>query len=114
MRKITKEVPVHYMPQLQLSMEVLNLEVCHFVQYRPDKGLFDPPQMEVTIVKRDRTWFEKYLKVFENFIIELNTAREQIQAGEIPQSLNALPTNKKRKIKSDIVTDCIIAQDLYE
>tara|TARA_B100001109_G_scaffold252587_1_gene248852 strand:+ start:1086 stop:1373 length:288 start_codon:yes stop_codon:yes gene_type:complete len=95
-------------------MEVLNLEVCHFVQYRPDKGLFDPPQMEVTIVKRDRTWFEKYLKVFENFIIELNTAREQIQAGEIPQSLNALPTNKKRKIKSDIVTDCIIAQDLYE
>ena len=59
------------MPQLQLSMEVLDLEVCHFVEYRPYNGEFEPMEMQVTVVKRDRGWFDRYLPVMQKFISDL-------------------------------------------
>ena len=67
-RKITNEVPVHYMPQLQLLMEILNLEVCDFIQYKPDELTWpNPPEFMVTRVPRDRGWFERYLPVMDAF-----------------------------------------------
>ena len=56
-RKITPAVPKYYLPQIQLLLEVLNLEVCDFIQYRPGP----PEEFEVTEVNRDREWFAKIL-----------------------------------------------------
>jgi putative phage-type endonuclease len=67
-RKITPEVPVHYMPQLQLLMEILDLEECDFIQYKPDELTWpNPPEFMVTNVKRSRDWFEANLPVMDAF-----------------------------------------------
>lgn len=76
MRKIGDTVPEHYMPQIQLSLEVFDLEVCHFVQYRPPKGEFEPMELERIIVQRDRQWFEKNLPVMQHFISDLENFKE--------------------------------------
>jgi putative phage-type endonuclease len=67
-RVITPEVPPHYMPQLQLCMEILDLEECDFIQYKAaDFNWPKPEELVVTRVPRDRGWFEKYLPVMETF-----------------------------------------------
>jgi len=55
-RKIEDKVPKHYLAQLQILMEVLDLEECDFIQYKPD-----PYQYQVTNIKRDRGWFAERL-----------------------------------------------------
>lgn len=56
-RKITPAVPKYYLPQIQLLLEVLDLEVCDFIQYRPGP----PEEFVVTTVDRDREWFRRIL-----------------------------------------------------
>jgi putative phage-type endonuclease len=67
-RKITPEVPVYYMPQIQLLLDILDLEEAVFIQYKPYE-LTWPGPMEfcVTEVKRDRDWFAQQLPVMEAF-----------------------------------------------
>lgn len=55
-RKIENKVPKYYMPQIQLLLEILDFEVCDFVQYRPE-----PEQFVVTRVTRDHEWFGRNL-----------------------------------------------------
>lgn len=65
-RKITPEVPVHYMPQLQLLMEILDLEETVFIQYKPAELTWpNPSEFCVTEVKRDREWFTTQLPVMD-------------------------------------------------
>lgn len=52
-RKIEPKVPKHYMPQIQLLLEITDLEECDFIQYRP------PDEFVVVRIPRDRSWFEK-------------------------------------------------------
>lgn len=61
-RKITNEVPKHYVPQVQLLMEILDLEVCDFIQYRPE-----PYEFVVTRINRDRDWFQRSLPIMRDF-----------------------------------------------
>lgn len=70
-RKIKDEVPGHYMAQLQILMEVLDLEVCDFIQYRPE-----PLEYQVTEVKRDREWFKDRVDKLESFWMEVLHRRE--------------------------------------
>lgn len=69
-RKITPDVPDHYMPQLQLLMEIMDLEVCDFIQYRPVDGEFgswpNPYEFVVVTVMREREWFTENLPIFHN------------------------------------------------
>ena len=63
-RKIEAKVPKHYLPQVQLQLEITDLEECDFIQYRPGNTESVPPLPEefvVVRVKRDRVWFEKNL-----------------------------------------------------
>ncbi len=61
-RKITPEVPKYYIPQVQLLMEILDLETCDFIQYKPD-----PYEFVVTRIDRDRDWFARSLPVMRSF-----------------------------------------------
>jgi len=61
-RKIDNKVPKHYLAQLQILMEVLDLEECDFIQYRPE-----PLEYQVTNVKRDRDWFTQRLPKLNAF-----------------------------------------------
>jgi putative phage-type endonuclease len=65
-RKITGEVPKYYIPQVQLLMEILDLETCDFIQYRPPNG-FAESEFVIKTIPRDREWFTKYLPVMKQF-----------------------------------------------
>jgi putative phage-type endonuclease len=68
LREITPEVPCHYMPQLQLCMEILDLPEADFIQYKPAETNWPKPEeFIVTRVPRDRDWWEKYFPVMEEF-----------------------------------------------
>ena len=64
-RKIEAKVPKHYLPQVQLQLEITDLEECDFIQYRParieDGVPLSPEEYVVVRVKRDRAWFAKNL-----------------------------------------------------
>ena len=79
-RTITNEVPPVYIPQVQLQMECLDLEVAHFIQYRPKRSEFEPMELEVTVVHRDREWFQTYLPLMQKFISDLELFKEQYSA----------------------------------
>jgi hypothetical protein len=86
------------MPQLQLSMEVFDLDVAHFVQYKPDGGEFDPPILDVVIVHRDKMWFEKNLPLFQKFITDLEEFK--IYAKDIqPDNEITKPIVREKKRK---------------
>jgi putative phage-type endonuclease len=70
-RKIKNEVPKYYLPQLQILMEVLNLEECDFIQYRPE-----PLEYVVVNIKRDREWFKERLPKLQAFWDEVVYKRE--------------------------------------
>lgn len=61
-KKIKAEIIPCYFVQVQLLMEILNLELCDFVQYRPG----DPVEYLVMQIYRDRDWFEKTLPKLKN------------------------------------------------
>lgn len=70
-RKIEPTVPKHYIAQIQLNMEILDLEECDFIQYRPEGE--GPEEFVVTNVKRDREWFSRNfdkMKAFWDNVIE--------------------------------------------
>ena len=99
-RKIKNEVPKYYIAQLQILMEVLNLEDCDFVQYRPPTfksqkfeceacrlggsgcdcetlSVLDQPEEYVVVnVKRDRQWFAERLPKLQAFWDEVMYKRK--------------------------------------
>ena len=65
-RKITNEVPIYYMAQVQLLLEVLNLDEAVFIQYKPSDVTWPHPyEFTVTNVSRDREWWETSLPKFQ-------------------------------------------------
>ena len=103
MREIKPEVPEHYMPQLQLCMDILELEEADFIQYKPaDFNWPKPEEFVVVNVKRDRGWFEKYLPVMKDFWDKVIYHREH----GIEE-----PEKKKRKKKELIRPGCEITTD---
>jgi len=62
------EVPDHYMPQLQLLMEIMDLDVCDFIQYKPESITWpDPAEFVVVTVEREKEWFVENLPIMRNF-----------------------------------------------
>lgn len=70
-RKITPKVPKHYIAQIQVLMEILDLDQCDFIQYRDV-----PHEFVVTNVPRDREWFATNLPIMKRFW-------EQVEAAKI-------------------------------
>lgn len=67
-------VPHHYMPQVQICMEVCDLEEARFIQYKPEAITWPrEPEFDVTVVKRDREWFQAVLPVLRAFHEEMTT-----------------------------------------
>ena len=98
MRKITPEIPEHYLPQVQVLMEILNLEECDFIQYKPlDLTWPAPAEFVMTNVKRDRIWFAEKLPIMDAFWKRVLFHREHGQLADLIQA--SLPKIKtKRKI----------------
>jgi putative phage-type endonuclease len=73
-RKITDEVPAHYIGQVQSYLELLDLDTCLFVQYKPP-GPRKPEEFLITNVKRDRGYMESRLPSLLRFWMDLHVHR---------------------------------------
>lgn len=67
------QIPHYYMPQVQLNMFILDLEIADFIEYIP--GIFPGTNEEINIVRihRDDKWFEENgpkLRKFWDEVIE--------------------------------------------
>lgn len=107
-------VPEHYMPQIQVQLEVCDLEECAFVQYKPgDLTWPDPEQFDVVWVRRDREWFETNLPRLRSFWEEMTEAKKAKKAGgrdpppPPPKKPRAPPKPKPSP-------ECLIRDDLYQ
>ena len=97
------DVPVHYMPQLQMCMEILDLEEADFIQYKPAETNWPrPEEFTVVNVKRDREWWEKYFPVMEEFWQKVLYHREH--GIEVPEPKVRKP-RKKKVIPCEIEVD---------
>ena len=106
MRAIKDEVPVHYLPQLQLLMEILNLESCDFIQYKPEEITWPRPvEFMVTHVVRDRQWFAEKLPIMEAFWKRVLWHREHGIDGLVKPA-----SEKKTRVKKipPPITCCIL------
>lgn len=99
--------------QVQLCLEICNLEVAHFIQYRPSSLTWPmPAEFVVTEVKRDRQWFQESLPIFWNVYQEIQNAREVARATRfIPYEPSPVVPRVKRARSSP--KPCIIVDDLY-
>lgn len=68
-RKIEHNVPTHYYPQIQVQLEVLDVDECIFIQYKPacdtEDEIFD-----VLNVQRDPDWMNQNIGFLYEFIEE--------------------------------------------
>jgi len=101
-RKIEPKVPKHYLPQVQLQLEITDLEECDFVQYRPASVEGAEPEFVVVRVVRDRSWFEKNLPA-------MRAAWERIVQGRAKGLCeivdDPLPWDFKNQIVCEIVDE---------
>ena len=130
-RKIVPgEVPHHYMPQIQVQLEVCDLEFCYFIQYKPgfmnDDG---EPFIDIVVVERDRKWFADNKDALYSFWSELMERRSyhvpEVIEPEITLGINeALYDNSKMVYEREFETTpdvfynpepevCLISSDLY-
>ncbi len=93
---IPGEVPLCYESQIQVCMEIMNVESCFFIQYSPDFLTWPSPEVfDVTIVPRDREWFNKYLPIMDDFWKKVLYYREHID--EIPKPVEKVKRPRKKK-----------------
>jgi hypothetical protein len=94
------------MAQVQLTMEVLDLDECDFVQFVPEtwyrEGVYD-----VTRVKRDPAWWEKFLPIAKTFWLDVINWRKANNMEVDPETLfvpilyGPEPEPKSAKRKAD-------------
>ena len=68
-REIKHEIPGHYMGQVQGLMYILDLQVAHFVQYRPETT-WSPMEFDVVEIKRDPVWWKLSFPLLKSFYHE--------------------------------------------
>lgn len=93
---IAGQVPLCYEGQIQVCMEIMDVESCFFVQYQPYEITFPKPEVfDVTIVPRDREWFNKYLPVMDTFWKRVLYYREHLD--ECPKEKEKVKRPRKKK-----------------
>jgi hypothetical protein len=80
--------PHHYLPQIQVQLEVAGLESCAFVQWKPAAFTRDGKEIfDIVVISRDRAWFAKHKDALYSFYCDLMRAREQYIPPPPPQCL---------------------------
>jgi len=97
MRQIVPgEVPRHYLPQLQLCMQILDLEEADFIEYKPAATNWPKPEeFQVINVKRDPEWWKTNLPIMDAFWKRVLYFREHLD--ELPK-----PKEKKTRVKKEL------------
>jgi putative phage-type endonuclease len=105
-RKIDNKIPKHYIAQIQLNMEILDLDECDFIQYRPAED-DKPEEFVVTNVKRDQKWFQEKLPIMKQFWDRVLIGR---QTGFVCEIIDENPRLEQKDPVCDILDDevCVL------
>lgn len=97
-------VPAHYLPQVQMQMEVCDMEACHFVEFKP-ASLCDKGTIAITLILRDREWWQAHLPAFLKYTSELPTPtlptptpNNTPTAASMPPPTATMPADDKASI----------------
>lgn len=60
--KLRTSIPIYYIPQVQLCMEVLNLDTCDYIEFNVAEH-----ELKIFKIDRDREWFQTHLETFKEF-----------------------------------------------
>jgi putative phage-type endonuclease len=124
---IPGEVPHHYYPQIQVQMEVCNVDFCYFIQYKPgfmnDDG---KPFIDITVVERDRLWFEARKNILLGFYTELMERKKThisiTEEASIIEDISECLYDVEREPyvreyddseQQEVAISCEISEDLY-
>ena len=102
-RKIVPgHVPHHYFPQIQVQLEVCDLDFCYFIQYKPGFMQEDQqPFVDITVVERDRTWFENHRDLLHDFWSELMDRKNTHVAVDVQPEVTLLLEDGLYDLESD-------------
>ncbi len=107
-------VPECYQAQIQVCMSIMDVESCFFIQYAPYEITFPKPEVfDVTIVPRDREWFDKYLPVMDAFWKRVLYFREHLD--ECPKEKEKVKRPRKKKELPPVVCEIEVLpeEDFY-
>jgi putative phage-type endonuclease len=123
---IPGHVPSHYYPQIQVQMEVCNMDFCYFIQYKPsfmnDDG---KPFIDITVVERDRAWFDARKDILLGFYTELmqrkkthvSVTEEASITDDVVECLyDSVRDPYKREYDDsphEVTAECMILDDFY-
>lgn len=123
------EVPEHYLPQIQVGMEVTGAEEAIFVEYKPSVSRYPEPDspevFEITRVTRDREWFRRNLPKLKEFHREMVSpiGESDVMAFNKPPAARRrrarplfgdwIPSVRARSLIRD-PTDCVKKDDRVE
>lgn len=82
----TDSVPEHYKYQLQFLMQILNLDVCDFIQLVPETH-WRAETFIITVVHRDKYWWAQKLPIITRFWDDVLDVRAAQNRGEQPRQL---------------------------
>ena len=94
-RKIVPgHVPCHYFPQIQIQMEVLGLDSCIFVQFKPASLNDGVRFIDIVVIDRDRLWFETHKESLYSFWVEyMSKQKTYVPLPPAPQPLCLIQDN---------------------
>lgn len=102
-RKMNGTVPKHYMPQIQVLLDVLDLDECDFIELNASTGDFS-----VVRVVRDREWFENVLpelSAFWNRVVE-RRSRPLCEITDMTPVHASPPLDCNSSCQTDTCTQC--------
>lgn len=105
-RKIEAKVPKHYLPQVQLQLEITDLDACDFVQYRPASAEGAAEEFVVVRVHRDREWFAKHLPAMRAIWDRIVEGRKNGLCELLDE-----PVSTSEQFKSGIVCELVSDDD---
>jgi putative phage-type endonuclease len=114
-RKIEPKVPAHYLPQVQLQLEITDLDECDFVQYRPGDANSVPPKAEefvVVRVHRDREWFARVLPALEVVWQRVLKGRTEGLCEILDESPR--DSHFKKQIACEVLEDGVVRPDFQQ
>ncbi len=103
-RKITHEVPKHYMPQVQFQLYVCNMPFSFFVQYKPPSDHGDRGVIDILKVDRDEGWMTEYEPFFLDFharVLAYITHPDFKETSGYARSMFIKEQEKRRKVKEN-------------
>jgi len=101
-REITHDIPVHYYPQVQICMEILNRPACYFIQYKPST-YFQNGILDVKLIPRSTEWFKENLITLEMFWNKVLFMRENGFYKFDPKKIIDLTMIEFPKLNNDLV-----------